>query len=236
MRVPFITVPAIAFLVSTCGNPDDLTLRSELQNESAVRKVPSILEFAPIAFNEETGRLSFWGAQPGKNKPKGLHWASADFSVGSFVDIVDNCAGEYPCADWSPDGRALAYEKKNQIYLFDVSSGSSKLLASGHDPTWSANGMWISFRALDGHASGVTMGGTPVSVPFNTHKILGPIRWPANGRYVIFPEQIPLHLPLIGAYYRLVVCRVSDGETITVREFGLGATDLRSFSLDTQLS
>ena len=179
--------------------------------------------FHAAGLSENASRLAFLGTLRGKNAPRGLYWASFDFSSSGLVDPE---AG-YP--DWSPGGGALVYEKEGHIYLFDVSSSSSKPLVSGQYPTWSPNGKLIAFVAPDGRASLVTTEGVPTSWPLNTHRPISPLRWSPDGRYVSFSEALPSAFGLVDAASHLLVCRVSDGKTITVRTFNSEAVNFQAF-------
>jgi hypothetical protein len=75
----------------------------------------------------------------------------------------------------------------------------------------------------------MTVDGLPVPWPVGTHKVLGALRWTPDGNYVSFPEADPHPIPIIGAYYRLIVCRVRDGRTIRARKFGGGVVDVGAF-------
>ena len=192
---------------------------------------PRVSEFSPVALSEASRRLAFLGRSYGKDKPNGLHWAAFNFSRVNFVAQADgNC-------DWSPDGNALVYENKGQIYIFDVASSSSRRLTRGHDPAWSPNGKWIAFRSVDERASLVSIEGKSVNWAVGTHNPTSPIRWSPDGRYVSFSEAIPsLQIPFITADYGVSVSRISDGQSIIVKKFGAYGTssffwiiDYRSF-------
>jgi hypothetical protein len=87
-------------------------------------------EFHPLALHEASGRVAFSGRLQGEQSSRGLYWADLDFSQHEFISEGRICG-------WSPDGNALVYESQDKIWLFDIVSNSSKVLGSGHDPSWS---------------------------------------------------------------------------------------------------
>jgi hypothetical protein len=181
---------------------------------------------SPVALSEASARFTFSTSGSPADPAPSLNWISFDFSHGG---LIDNSTGNNPQGDWSPDGRFVVYEKNGAICVFDALSGSHRELAKGHDPTWSLSGGGISFRAPDGRAALITTGGKPIDWPISKYRPLSAIRWSPDGKYVAFSEERTTHVPLIGAYYDLVICRVSDGQTISVREFGPGSPDLQGF-------
>jgi Tol biopolymer transport system component len=172
-------------------------------------------EFYPLDVNESSGRITFSGRLQGKEMPRGLYWASFDFVQRSFVGEAENC-------DWAPDGNALTCETEGHIWLFDIRSNSSRPLTLGHTPTWSPDGTSIAYRTPDGRASLMNSNGAPMKWPLGMHESTGALRWSPDGRYVSFIEPIRegIQIPLITADYRLLVCRVNDGKSVTVGKFG----------------
>jgi hypothetical protein len=124
----------------------------------------------------------------------------------------------------------LVYEKQGRIYVFSIPRGASRLLTQGRDPTWSLNGKWIAYTTADGKAALVAVDGTSASWPISNHEPMGPVRWSPNSRYILFSEATAgLRIPFVTAYYQLLICRVSDGECVSIRTFGAGAGDTENF-------
>jgi hypothetical protein len=184
---------------------------------------PPVIGFHPLALSETARRIAFWGRPRGKNMISGLHWASFDFSR---TGLVDQATG-YP--DWSPDGGSLVYDKEGKIYAFEIARGSSRPLTDGRLPTWSPDGKLIAFLAPSGRASLITTEGVPIGWPIARHEPISAIRWSPNGLYVSFSERLPSRLALRDAVSRLVVCRVSDGKTISVQEFSSKGNDYEAY-------
>jgi hypothetical protein len=199
---------------------------STVDGKPILRAHESGNEFVAVALSEAGGRFTYLRAGSPGGQAAGLYWTSFDFSQGGFVDTSE---GDSPQGDWSPDGNSITYEKGGGVRIFDVPKGSSRALVEGHDPTWGPSGDRISFRAPDGRAALVTTEGAPVDWPVGAYHTLSPIRWSPDGLYVAFSEERPLHIPLVGAYYDLLVCRAADGRAVVVRKFGAGSGDLQGF-------
>jgi hypothetical protein len=183
---------------------------------------PPVGQLMPSALNETAARLAFVARSTNAVRLT-LQWASFDFSRSGVVGEADGPS------DWSPDGEALVYERAGQIYIFDVSRGSSVPLVRGHEPTWRPDGAAVAYLTEGSQAALVTREGSSIKWPLDGYHPIHGLHWSPDGRYVVFPEEVPEHIPLIGTYYRLVVCRVSDGGAITVRKFGAGAGDTGNF-------
>jgi hypothetical protein len=216
----------VAWYGASIWNSEDLIVTS-INGDVVVKARAPARAFIPGALSENGGLLQFSGSMPDTRRNGGLYWANLDLTRIGFIDAL--APGDSPFGDWSPDGRTFVYAKERVVYLFDMSRHLSSRLTEGLDPTWAPNGRWISFRALDGQASLVTLSGQRVTWPVSVHKALGPIRWTPDGGYVSFPEAEPQPSLPFGAYYRLAVCRASDGRAITARKFGAEAGDFAGF-------
>jgi hypothetical protein len=204
-----------------------LNFRRVTDNATTV-EYPVFPGFWPVALNEQADRLVFETAD-GSPTITNLRWSTMEDlrSGGLVTGVPPGVLGSN--MTWSSDGRTLAYEVSNQIYLFDTTKNSSRLLVRGHDPAWSPDGRLIAYRSIDKQASLITPDGTPVVWPGGLHRIVSAARWSPDSRYVIFSEYVSRPIPIIGAYYRLVVCRMSDGATVAVRDFGFGSVQTDNF-------
>jgi WD40-like Beta Propeller Repeat len=211
--------PLIGEMIAGHSPVGDATIKTvDGRTIKQVQLPQKILQFWPEALSEASGRLAFTGAASRDGlQTIGLYWGTFDFSKSGFVAAVD---GHPWYCDWSPDGRFLAYDNEGRIYLFDVSSGNTRLLVEGTEPNWSPDGKLIAFRAPDGKAALVTTEGASVEWPVSRYTPTGAIRWSPDGRFVCFTESVRWHVPIIGSYNRLVVVRASHGEAATAEDFG----------------
>lgn len=193
-----------------------------LQSELVIRTIEGgvvmrrrfLGNIALLALNDQARRLAL-GSDPSPEYPRGgTYWKSFDFSSGSFVDDA------VVRAEWSPDGAALAYQKAGEIRLFDVAKGNSRSLTKGTLQVWSPNGKLIAFQSPDRRAALVTPDGVPVNWPLGQHHIACCLSWSPDGRFVSFDESV--EIPLLMAYQRPVVCRVTDGACTSIAKAPAG--------------
>jgi hypothetical protein len=204
-----------------------IVFESGKDNDGTVEQ-PTFSGFWPMALDEKCNQLAFIAIATQHATTISLRWSKMDLSSGGVVTTqARDTIGEEMA--WSGDCKSLVYEMRGRIYVFDTGTNLSRPLVSGHSPTWSPDGKWIAYRSTDGQASLVIPNGEHVSWPGKSHKIVGAARWSPDGRYVIFSELVPQHVPVMGVYYRLVVSRIRDGATVAVRDFGQGSAHTQNF-------
>lgn len=213
----------VAWHRSSIWGPTELIVTS-ISGRVVTRALSPTPDFYPGAITEEAGLLEFWGTMP-RNHRAGLYWAALDLSKIGFIDSLQT--GDEPFGDWSPDGSKLVYSKSGVVRVFDMRSQRSTPIVRGRDPTWAPNGKWISFRGPDELAALITIDGTSVPWSVGRRKPCSPLRWSPDGRFVSFSER--RHFPLLGGYYRVVICRVSDGRDVAIRTLGISWPDLLGF-------
>lgn len=211
----------IAWTASSLPNAGAFVFEEMNGRQFTPAHVPPLERFRVTALNERHDKLALQAETAEGNAPVRLCWSTMDFTDLSFIteqsqtDVLNEM-------DWSPDGGELVYEKNATIFVFDIRKQTARVIGSGHDPTWSPTSDVIAYRGLNGQAFLVLPNGVKRSWPLEDHKILGPLRWSPNGLYVSFVEENRRHIPLIGAYSTLVIARVADGATVSVKDFGAG--------------
>jgi hypothetical protein len=65
---------------SLLGSKSDFLVDNLIGGELTKKRAP-VLGFSPGALHEDSGHLAFWCTAWGKDRRKGLYWASLDFSV-----------------------------------------------------------------------------------------------------------------------------------------------------------
>jgi hypothetical protein len=196
---------------------------TSMNGDVLAKGTPRMAGFRPIALSDAGKRVAFWVGHGAAGAARSLYWSPLDLSNAGFVD---NDTGE---PDWSTDGHALVYAKEGKVYVFDLSTGKPRFLVDGRDPTWSPNGKLIAFVAPDGHASLVTTDGVPETWSMSQHHPISPMRWSPEGDLVCFTEKLPTVFPLLDAFARVVVGRVTDGATITTRNLGSESVSARAY-------
>jgi hypothetical protein len=129
-------------------------------------------------------------------------------------------SGSTKCKKWVGLQTATFWPMKRAAKFI---SSTRPPIVRGYDPTWSPDWRMITYRSVDQVTARVTPDGTHLDWPGGHHQMIGGVRWSPDGHYVLFSEEVHNPVPIVGAYYRLVVCRMKDGATVAIRDFGAGS-------------
>lgn len=188
-----------------------------------LRQIPGrIVNLRTMAVSADGRRIAFDGTYTSSAKPleESVGVRYLDIQSGTVVKVSsDSSPTGSGTLSWSPAGDALTYGNGNQIYVLDISTGTSKPIEHGYDPTWSPDGQWITFRSIDGSAIATN----PVSLARKKllpYKILGAVHWSPDGEYVFVTEEVGigqtiLHLQSLPSK-EFVVYRLKDGARASV--------------------
>jgi eukaryotic-like serine/threonine-protein kinase len=120
-----------------------------------------------------------------------LTWMSRQ---GNAVGTVGNPA-PYESFRISPDGKWLAAEKNQDIWLIDFERSTESRFTFGRNlaPVWSRDGQWIAYRGIRSGAYNLfrkhTGGVAEEERLTETTKIQGPDDWSPDGRGLLFSEE-----------------------------------------------
>jgi len=158
-----------------------------------------------LAFSLENGRSLFAASNNGV-----LAFRGADLTRLTWVDRQGHSQGfvgppgHYAYVSLSPDQKQLAVSLSDpnsstqQVWLVDVNSGAAKQLtfdpSSQTEPIWSRDGRRVVFSSyrdgvLDLYSKEAT-GNGPEDVLFRSPDQKGPLDWSADGRYLLFWEDV----------------------------------------------
>lgn len=86
----------------------------------------------------------------------------------------------------SADGTRIVYEAAGSVMLVDSTGDRSVRLVSGDRPSWTPNGVWISYRNADGYGALVRPDGSQSVSLMDGTRIDGGFRWSPDGKFVLF--------------------------------------------------
>ena len=198
----------------------------------------SVINSSAIAVSDDGRRVAFDGtykpngtgflntASNRQNWVTGLQTAEMTTnSVSLILPLKDSFDGttmpeHIGWITWSPDGSKLAYDFREQIYIYNVQSKVTLPLVRGSNPTWSPDGKWIAFRSPESEAHIVDPQTTERRILIPQHKIIWGVHWSPDSQYVLFGQPRPRFVPLLDPSTQLVVYRIRDGANVTIYEFG----------------
>ncbi|CAN5274930.1 hypothetical protein BH23GEM2_BH23GEM2_02060 [soil metagenome] len=106
---------------------------------------------------------------------------------------------DHPDGAFSPDGRRVAYTRRDQIWIYDLDLGTHRQLtnegSNHHNPVWSPDGKRVAFRAdRGGQAPGYIYALEPdgVTAVVRLGGVDGgsnPMQWLADGTFLLGTEQ-----------------------------------------------
>jgi hypothetical protein len=184
-----VTQSGDALLVETSSgespvSPDVIDIVSSAGITQA-RFAPGVRSIGAISaeISADNRKLAFVGtfAFP---KNRGLNLLTADGQIRNLITLEER---SYPDSfGWSPSGDELVYDGAGKIYIYSLSSGSSRLLVEGTSPTWSPKGEWIAYRDLKGRAVLMSPDGSKTKDILPGSIIQRGLRWSPDGHYLLF--------------------------------------------------
>ncbi len=194
-----------------------------ISGEAVVERTLRFGDTFPLALSERGRRVAFWLDSQGRGLPlppreADLCWRSSDYKSGATIDRTDISRVSTGNVDWSPDGGSLVYEKEGEIYVFDLGAERRREVARGSSPSWRPDSRQLAFRAPDGAAALAESDGRKARWALASRRPRGAIQWSPDGKFVAFGEDVS-DPRVAGAAYRLVACRVEDGNCLTVEKF-----------------
>lgn len=128
------------------------------------------------------------------------------------------------------------YSLKDQIYIFDTTSRTTRAVAEGVDPCWSPDGQAIAYRSRTKDLMLFRVGTGIVERLTRLYSVIGFPRWSPDSQYVLFTESNPLlalRNPLTLPATEFIVIRIRDKATASVLTPGMGLDNRRFYWIKT---
>lgn len=136
---------------------------------------------------------------------------------------------------WAPKDDRFVYDHMGYIYIYDVSTDSSRSVAAGANPSWSPDGQFIALQATEGKALIVEARAQKAIPLLSDRTILWGIHWSPDSRYIMFSEPTGfwsnlLHGDLVFApSAHMIIYSVERQQGIPVFQFSFKGGDDRGF-------
>jgi WD40 repeat protein len=181
----------------------------------------NLINVPAISVSPDGNGLAFDGtfrpAATGAAQTTGLHYFESKTNTIRLILPLSEGHSRVNSISFAPDGSRFAYGYQNRIYIYDVVSATSRIVAPGDHVTWSPNGRWITFRSMKGQAETLNAS-TFQPVELIRHwRILDRVVWSPDSRYVAVTEEVGmienlLHWrnPIFGPEQKMIVERIED--------------------------
>jgi Tol biopolymer transport system component len=132
---------------------------------------------------------------------------------------------------WAPDGNSFAYDSGKRVFVYEVESRSSRLVADGSAPAFSPDGRWLAYRSTTGQAVALSQRSGESIVLLGGKKILWGVHWSPDSQYVMAAEDRTVAYDVLhGGLFddrtrKMVIYRLGDGTAVSGNWFagpGLG--------------
>lgn len=133
---------------------------------------------------------------------------------------------------WSPDQNFLVYSMEGRIYIFEISSRTTRSVAEGSDPCWSPDGRAIAYRSKNRDLMLYMVSTGRTDQLTKLYAVVGFPRWSPDSEYLLF-TQSNLLLALRDLHTlpttEFMVIRVSDGAVAPVYTPGMDMDNRRFY-------
>jgi len=132
---------------------------------------------------------------------------------------------------WAPNGNSFVFDRAGEVFIYDLASRRTLAAADGSDPRWSPDGKQIAFRTGEGKVAALDATTLKQRELLGGRKILSPVRWSPDSRYVVATEPASLLEKLshgditMGSITR--VYKLNDMSSVTVDTPNIDSLDDR---------
>ncbi len=177
---------------------------------TSVRDFRTIVDLTNICWSLDKKYLAFLASTvnpEGKRETRGL-WV---LNIRDSGPILVDTQASISCPAWSPDNSQLVYSLSDNVKMYSLEKGNSRVLVMGKDATWSPDGKWVAFRRSDAYLL-IDPNGQGEKSLLKDGQALTPLWWSPDSRYVAFASRVnPLASLSVEDQIDLHVRRLTDG-------------------------